>query len=157
MPWFSPGRSPMHAIEAVALTKSFDDLTAVDRLNLTVEEGEIFGLVGPDGAGKTTTMRLLTSIMEPTSGEAWVAGHDVLREPEAVKEEIGYMSQRFGLYPDLTVMENLEIYAVPKKGREQKIERLLSFSNMTPFKKRHAGRLSGGMKQKLGLACALVH
>src|ERR1035437_5395112 len=87
----------MHAIEAVALTKSFDNLTAVDGLNLTVEEGEIFGLVGPDGAGKTTTMRLLTSIMEPTSGEAWVAGHNVLREAEAVKEEIGYMSQRFGL------------------------------------------------------------
>ena len=151
----------MHAIEAVALTKSFDNLTAVDRLNLTVEEGEIFGLVGPDGAGKTTTMRLLTSIMEPTSGEAWVAGYNVLREAEAVKEEIGYMSQRFGLYPDLTVMENLEFYAdiygVPKKGREQTIERLLSFSDMTPFKKRHAGRLSGGMKQKLGLACALVH
>ena len=126
-----------------------------------MEEGEIFGLVGPDGAGKTTTMRLLTSIMDPTSGDAWVAGHHVVREPEAVKEEIGYMSQRFGLYPDLTVMENLEFYAdiygVPKKGREQKIERLLSFSNLTPFKKRHAGRLSGGMKQKLGLACALVH
>lgn len=151
----------MPVIEAVALTKSFDNLTAVDQLNLTVKEGEIFGLVGPDGAGKTTTMRLLTSIMEPTSGEAWVAGHNVLREAEAVKEEIGYMSQRFGLYPDLTVMENLEFYAdiygVPKKGRGQKIERLLSFSNMTPFKKRHAGRLSGGMKQKLGLACALVH
>lgn len=151
----------MPAIEATALTKSFDSLTAVDQLNLTVEEGEIFGLVGPDGAGKTTTMRLLTSIMEPTSGEAWVAGHSVVREAEAVKEQIGYMSQRFGLYADLTVMENLEFYAdiygVPKKGREQKIERLLSFSNMTPFKKRHAGRLSGGMKQKLGLACALVH
>lgn len=151
----------MPAIEAVALTKSFDSLAAVDQLNLTVEEGEIFGLVGPDGAGKTTTMRLLTSIMEPTSGEAWVAGHNVVREAEAVKEEIGYMSQRFGLYPDLTVMENLEFYAdiygVPKEGRGQKIERLLSFSNMTPFKKRQAGRLSGGMKQKLGLACALIH
>jgi ABC-2 type transport system ATP-binding protein len=151
----------MPAIEATALTKSFDSLTAVDQLNLTVEEGEIFGLVGPDGAGKTTVMRLLTSIMEPTSGEAWVAGHSVVREAEAVKEQIGYMSQRFGLYPDLTVMENLEFYAdiygVPMKGREQKIERLLSFSNMTPFKKRQAGRLSGGMKQKLGLACALIH
>ena len=151
----------MPAIEATALTKSFDNLTAVDQLNLTVEEGEIFGLVGPDGAGKTTTMRLLTSIMEPTSGDAWVASHSVVREAEAVKEEIGYMSQRFGLYPDLTVMENLEFYAdiygVPMKGREQKIERLLSFSNMTPFKKRQAGRLSGGMKQKLGLACALIH
>jgi ABC-2 type transport system ATP-binding protein len=151
----------MPAIEATALTKYFDNLTAVDQLNLRVEEGEIFGLVGPDGAGKTTTMRLLTSIMEPTSGEAWVAGHSVVREAEAVKEQIGYMSQRFGLYPDLTVMENLEFYAdiygVPMKGREQKIERLLSFSNMTPFKKRQAGRLSGGMKQKLGLACALIH
>jgi ABC-2 type transport system ATP-binding protein len=151
----------MPAIEATALTKSFDSLTAVDQLNLTVEEGEIFGLVGPDGAGKTTIMRLLTSIMEPTSGEAWVAGHSVVREAEAVKEQIGYMSQRFGLYPDLTVMENLEFYAdiygVPMKGREQKIERLLSFSHMTPFKKRQAGRLSGGMKQKLGLACALIH
>jgi len=99
--------------------------------------------------------------MEPTSGEASVAGHDVLREPEAVKEEIGYMSQRFGLYPDLTVMETLSstptFTACRRKAGSRKIERLLSFSNMTPFKKRHAGRLSGGMKQKLGLACALVH
>jgi ABC-2 type transport system ATP-binding protein len=151
----------MPAIEAKSLTKTFGNLIAVDRLTLTVEQGELFGLVGPDGAGKTTTMRLLTSIMEPTSGEARVAGLDVVREAEAVKEEIGYMSQRFGLYPDLTVMENLafyaDIYGVPKKGREQKIERLLSFSNMMPFKKRQAGRLSGGMKQKLGLACALIH
>jgi ABC-2 type transport system ATP-binding protein len=143
------------------LTKTFGNHTAVDSLNLTVEEGEIFGLVGPDGAGKTTTMRLLTSIMEPTSGEAWVAGRHVVKEAEAVKENIGYMSQRFGLYPDLTVMENMEFYAdiydVPKKLRPERIERLLAFSNMTPFKKRQAGRLSGGMKQKLGLACALIH
>lgn len=151
----------MPAIKAVNLTKSFGSLTAVDQLNLAVEEGEIFGLVGPDGAGKSTTMRLLTSIMAPSSGDAWVAGHHVVREGEAVKGEIGYMSQRFGLYPDLTVAENLEFYAdiyeVPKAGREEKMERLLSFSNMTPFKKRQAGRLSGGMKQKLGLACALIH
>lgn len=151
----------MHAIKTESLTKTFGDITVVDSLSLKVEEGEIFGLVGPDGAGKTTTMRLLTSIMEPTSGEAWVAGRHVVKEAEAVKEEIGYMSQRFGLYPDLTVIENIEFYAdiydVPKKLRTERIERLLAFSNMTPFKKRQAARLSGGMKQKLGLACALIH
>lgn len=151
----------MTAVKTVDLTKSFGAIQAVDHLSFSVEEGEIFGLVGPDGAGKTTTMRLLTSIMEPTAGDAWVAGHRVVREAEAVKEEIGYMSQRFGLYPDLTVIENLDFYAdiygVPKDGRGERIERLLSFSNMTPFKKRQAGRLSGGMKQKLGLACALIH
>ena len=134
---------------------------AIDDLSLAVEEGEIFGLVGPDGAGKTTTMRLLTSIMDPDGGEAWVAGHHVVREPEAVKAEIGYMSQRFGLYADLTVMENLDFYAdiynVPRKGRDERIGRLLAFSNLTPFKRRLAGNLSGGMKQKLGLACTLVH
>jgi len=151
----------MDAIRAEALTKSFAGNVAVDRLTLHVEQGEIFGLVGPDGAGKTTTMRLLTAILEPTSGEAWVAGHHIVKEAEAIKEEIGYMSQRFGLYPDLTVMENIEFYAdvygVARAGREQKIEGLLAFSNLTPFKKRLAGNLSGGMKQKLGLACALVH
>ncbi|MCC6393489.1 MAG: ABC transporter ATP-binding protein [Bryobacterales bacterium] len=151
----------MHVIKTESLTRTFGNFAAVDSLTLTVEEGEIFGLVGPDGAGKTTTMRLLTSILEPTSGGAWVAGHHVVKEAEAVKEEIGYMSQRFGLYPDLTVMENIEFYAdiygVPKKLRPERIERLLAFSNMTPFKNRQAGRLSGGMKQKLGLACALIH
>jgi ABC-2 type transport system ATP-binding protein len=149
------------AIKTRNLTKSFDQLIAVDGLTLTVHEGEIFGLVGPDGAGKTTTMRLLTAIMEPSSGEAWVAGHDIISEAEAVKGKIGYMSQRFGLYHDLTVMENItfyaDIYDVPRKVRPERIERLLTFSNLTPFKKRRAGYLSGGMKQKLGLACALIH
>jgi ABC-2 type transport system ATP-binding protein len=151
----------MDAIRTENLTKIFDILPAVDHLTLSVTEGEIFGLVGPDGAGKTTTMRLLTAIMDPTAGEAWVVGHHTVREAETIKEEIGYMSQRFGLYPDLTVMENIDFYAdiygVPRKEREAKIDRLLSFSNLTPFKKRHAGNLSGGMKQKLGLACALIH
>lgn len=151
----------MAAIKTIDLSKSFSGLTVVDHLNLEVSEGEIFGLVGPDGAGKTTTMRLLTSIMEPTSGEAWVAGFHIIQEAEAVKEEIGYMSQRFGLYPDLTVMENIQFYAdifgVPKKTRTEKMDRLLEFSNLTPFKKRQAGNLSGGMKQKLGLVCALIH
>ena len=151
----------MDAIRIEGLTKSFDGLTAVDGLTVCVGEGEIFALVGPDGAGKTTTMRLLTAIMEPTSGDAWVAGRHIVKEAEAVKDDIGYMSQRFGLYPDLTVMENIEFYAdiygVPSRGRKEKTDRLLAFSNLTPFKKRLAGNLSGGMKQKLGLACALIH
>jgi len=128
---------------------------------LAVEEGEIFGLVGPDGAGKTTSMRLLTGILEPSSGEAWVDGLPVQGQAEAIKERIGYMAQRFGLYPDLTVLENLDFYAdlyeVPRAGRGERVERLLAFSNLTPFKRRQAGNLSGGMKQKLGLACALIH
>jgi ABC-2 type transport system ATP-binding protein len=149
------------AIRIEALTKSFDARKAVDGLTLNVAEGEIFSLVGPDGAGKTTIMRLLTAILEPTSGDAWVAGHHIVKEAEAIKEDIGYMSQRFGLYPDLTVMENIDFYAdiygVPRPGRAERIARLLAFSNLTPFKKRLAGNLSGGMKQKLGLACALIH
>ena len=151
----------MEAIRTESLTKTFNDLTAIDSLTLSVAEGEIFGLVGPDGAGKTTTMRLLTGIMDPTSGDAWVAGHHTVREAAAVSNAIGYMSQRFGLYPDLTVAENIDFYAdiygVPRRERLDKVERLLAFSNLAPFKKRHAGNLSGGMKQKLGLACALIH
>lgn len=151
----------MDAIKTENLTKTFDGLTAVDRLTLSVAPGELFGLVGSDGAGKTTTMRMLASIMEPSSGDAWVAGRHITREAEAVKEEIGYMSQRFGLYPDLTVQENMlfyaDIYGLPRKGLREKIDMLLFFSNLTPFRKRKAGNLSGGMKQKLGLACALVH
>lgn len=151
----------MDVIRAEALIKSFGGLVAVDSLSFNVSEGEIFGLVGPDGAGKTTMMRLLTAILDPTAGDAWVAGRHTVREAEAIKEEIGYMSQRFGLYPDLSVMENIDFYAdiygVPRKGRGERIERLLAFSNLTPFKKRLAGNLSGGMKQKLGLACALIH
>ncbi len=149
------------SIRTQDLSKRFGSLIAVESLSLSVQQGEIFGLVGPDGAGKTTTMRLLAGILEPTSGEAWVAGFHVVRQAEAVKERIGYMSQRFGLYQDLTVAENIEFYAdiygVERRGRQAKIDRLLAFSNLTPFKKRLAGNLSGGMKQKLGLACALVH
>lgn len=149
------------AIRTSNLSKAFGNNIAVDKLDLEVAKGELFGLVGPDGAGKTTTMRLLASIMEPTSGEAWIAGHSILKEAGAIRDKIGYMSQRFGLYEDLTVMENIffyaDLYEVPKKERPQRIERLLGFSNLTPFKDRLAGKLSGGMKQKLGLACALIH
>jgi len=148
-------------IKTNLLTRKFDHVTAVDGLSLAIPKGEIFGLVGPDGAGKTTTMRLLTGILEPTSGEAWVGGNDIVKDSEKIKENIAYMSQRFGLYGDLTVMENInfyaDIYCVPAKERLEKIKSLLNFSNLTPFKDRLARNLSGGMKQKLGLACALVH
>ncbi|MFA7173664.1 MAG: ABC transporter ATP-binding protein [Kiritimatiellia bacterium] len=151
----------MDAIRTENLTRSFGDVLAVDRLTLSVAKGELFGLVGPDGAGKTTTMRLLTAIMDPTAGDAWVAGYHSVREADAIKDSIGYMSQRFGLYPDLSVMQNVDFYAdiygVPRRGRSEKVDDLLAFSNLTPFKKRLAGKLSGGMKQKLGLVCALIH
>ena len=151
----------MSAIAAKALSRSFGATHAVDGLDLDVAEGEIFGLVGPDGAGKTTTMRMLTGILPATSGQATVAGHDIRRDAERLKTEVGYMSQRFGLYSDLTVEENIsfyaDIYGVPARERAPRMEKLLGFSNLTPFKQRLAGNLSGGMKQKLGLACALIH
>ncbi len=151
----------MNAIEVRDAHKAFGDTVALAGLSFEVAAGEIFALVGPDGAGKTTTMRLLAGILSPTSGSASVLGLDTVREAEAIKEGIGYMSQRFGLYPDLRVEENLrfyaDIYGVPRRGREEKVDWLLAFSNMGPFKKRLAGNLSGGMKQKLGLACALIH
>jgi ABC-2 type transport system ATP-binding protein len=151
----------MAAIRTDALKKTFDSVTAVSGLTLEVAEGEIFGMVGPDGAGKTTVMRMFSGILPPTSGEAWVLGHPITREAEPVKEEIGYLAQRFALYGDLTVIENLnfyaDLYAVSRKERLSRIERLLAFSNLATFQKRLAQDLSGGMKQKLGLACALVH
>lgn len=152
----------MPAIKTVNLTRKFGELTAVDNLNIEIQEGEIFGLVGPDGAGKTTTMRLLTGILEPTAGEAWVYNKHIVKEAEPLKDNIAYMSQRFGLYEDLTVMENIDFYAdiycVPHgRERDERIEKLLGFSGLTPFKGRLAGKLSGGMKQKAGLACALIH
>jgi ABC-2 type transport system ATP-binding protein len=149
------------AIKISGLTKAFGAHTAVDHIDLEVGRGELFGLVGPDGAGKTTVMRLLTAIMTPDSGEAWIAGESVLDRPERIKERIGYMSQQFGLYEDLTVMENIRFYAdlygVAHRERPARVDRLLAFSNLGPFRDRLAGNLSGGMKQKLGLTCALIH
>jgi ABC-2 type transport system ATP-binding protein len=151
----------MITIKAVGLTKNFASLAAVNDFNLEVQEGEIFGLVGPDGAGKTTTMRLLTSILDPTKGEAWVYNKHTVKEAESLKESIAYMSQRFGLYEELTVLENInfyaDVYGVAKDKRPEAVDRLLGFSGLLPFKQRLAGKLSGGMKQKLGLACALIH
>jgi ABC-2 type transport system ATP-binding protein len=151
----------MVTIKTASLTRKFGALIAVDNLNLEIEEGEIFGLVGPDGAGKTTTMRLLAGILEPTAGDAWVCENHIVKQSEALKEDIAYMSQRFGLYEDLTVIENIgfyaDIYCVPTRLRPARINRLFEFSGLAPFKKRLARNLSGGMKQKLGLACALIH
>ncbi|MFH1057549.1 MAG: ABC transporter ATP-binding protein [Pseudomonadota bacterium] len=148
-------------IRAEGLAKSFGPQKAVDGLNLAVEPGEVFALVGPDGAGKTTTLRMLCGVMDPDAGRAEVLGHDSVAEAEAIKESIGYMPQRFGLYDDLSVNENIAFYAdlyrVPKAERAQRVPELLAFSNLTPFQDRLAGALSGGMRQKLGLACALVH
>lgn len=149
------------AVRVEGLTRRFGAVTAVDGVTFSVAPGEIFGLVGPDGAGKTTTLRLLTAILDPSAGEAWVAGCHCVREGEKLKEQIGYMSQRFGLYADLTVEENLhfyaDIYGVPRGGRAEKMRELLAFSRLEPYRRRRAGNLSGGMKQKLGLACALIH
>ncbi len=149
------------AIKTVNLTKTYPQVRAVDSLDLMVERGEIFGLIGPDGAGKTTTMRILAGILRPDDGEANVLGVDVTKDPEAAKEKIGYMSQRFGLYEDLTVKENIDFYAdlylVSRGEKDKRFDRLMEFSRLSPFLDRLAGKLSGGMKQKLGLACALIH
>jgi ABC-2 type transport system ATP-binding protein len=148
-------------IETRDLTRRFGELVAVDHLNLSVAQGEIFGLVGPDGAGKTTTLRMLCGLMDPSEGSARVAGHDVARESRAVKDQIGYMAQRFGLYQDLTVEENMVFYAdlfgITVGERGNLTAQLLRMTRMEPFRARQAGRLSGGMKQKLALMCTLLH
>ena len=151
----------MLSIQTTNLTKSFESLIAVKDLSLEVKTGEIFGLVGPDASGKTTTIRMLCGILPPDGGEASVAGCDIRKETDSLKERVGYLPQRFGLYGDLTVLENIhfygDLYQVPKQKRKGRIERLLRFANLEPFGKRKAQDLSGGMKQKLGLICALIH
>ncbi len=148
-------------IETRNLTRRFGGLTAVAGLTLSVAQGEVFGLLGPDGAGKTTTLRMLCGLMDPSEGEARVAGHDCSREVDAVKDSIGYMAQRFGLYGDLTVRENMLFYAdlfgLAAREVEPLMLELLRMTRMEPFQQRQAGRLSGGMKQKLALMCTLLH
>ncbi|HUH12204.1 MAG TPA: ABC transporter ATP-binding protein [Longimicrobiales bacterium] len=143
------------------LTRRFGAVTAVEELTFEVGAGELFGIVGPDGAGKTTTLRMLAGVLPPSAGDALVGGVSVARAPEAVKPRIAYMAQRFGLYEDLTVRENLAFYAdlfrVPRAERPARLERLYAFSALDPFKDRLAGALSGGMKQKLALMCSLIH
>ena len=146
-------------IETKALSRSFGKIKAVERLHLSVGEGEMFGLVGPDGAGKTTTIRMLCGILAPTSGTATILGRDVVKEPDEIKRQIGYLSQRFSLYGDLTVDENIEFFAEINQVYDYSARRdeLLAFTRLTPFRGRLAEKLSGGMKQKLALACTLIH
>ncbi len=147
------------AIETSGLTRDFGSLRAVDGLDLVVRRGEMFALVGPDGAGKTTTIRMLCGILSPSGGSVSILGRDLAREAAAVKSDIGYLSQRFSLYGDLTVDENIAFFAEIHGVREYaaRREELLEFSRLTPFRKRLAEQLSGGMRQKLALACTLVH
>ena len=150
----------MSAVIAIDnLSKRFGDITAVDGLRMQVEEGEMFGLVGPDGSGKTTTIRMLCGILVPTGGSATVLGFDILKDPDKVKRQIGYLSQRFSLYGDLSIDENIEFFAEINQVYDFKARReeLLEFTRLTPFRGRLAERLSGGMKQKLALACTLIH
>ncbi len=150
-----------YIIETKDLTRSFKSLTAVDGVNLSVRRGEIIGLVGPDGSGKTTTIRMLCAIMDPTEGSAQVAGFDTAAQPEQIKRRIGYMAQRFNLYGDLSVVENLDFFAdvfqVRGRERRERKERLLQFAQLTEFRTRRAAHLSGGMQKKLALACTLIH
>jgi ABC-2 type transport system ATP-binding protein len=149
------------AISIKNCTRRFGPLTAVNALNLTVAKGEIFGLVGPDGAGKTTTLRMLCGLLDPDEGEIQIGGQSVQRNLLAVKDRIGYMAQRFGMYLDLTVEENLffygDLFGIPDKERDPLMVKLLHMTRMEPFRQRPAGQLSGGMKQKLALMCSLLH
>jgi ABC-2 type transport system ATP-binding protein len=149
------------AIEARGLTRHFGDLAAVNGIDLAVRKGEIFGIVGPDGAGKTTTLRLLVGLIDPSGGEISVIGRNVRTKGAEVRDHIGYMPQQFGQYLDLTVEENMRFYAdlfgVAGAEMDELFERLLQMTRMEPFRKRRAGKLSGGMKQKLALMCTLLH
>ncbi|MEQ9400601.1 MAG: ABC transporter ATP-binding protein [Longimicrobiales bacterium] len=153
--------SPAPAVSLRDVRRTFGPLTAVDGLSFDVAPGELFGIVGPDGAGKTTTMRMLAGILPPSSGGVEVDGVDVVADPEAAKPRLAYMAQRFGLYEDLSVQENLDFYAdlygVPSSARPARLERLYRFSRLGEFSERLAGKLSGGMKQKLSLSCCLIH
>jgi len=148
-------------IRTVNLTKCFGPVTAVDGLNLSIASGEIFGLIGPDGAGKTTTIRLLAAIMPPSAGRATVAGFDTVKQAEQIRRLIGYMPQRFSLYGDLSVLENLsffaDVFGVRGGERRERIDQLLHFARLTQFRQRRAAHLSGGMQKKLALACTLIH
>jgi ABC-2 type transport system ATP-binding protein len=150
-----------HAVVTEGLTRRFGELVAVDRLDLRVRTGELYGFLGPNGAGKSTTLRMLCGILEPTEGRGSVLGIDLIREPERVKSAIGYMSQKFSLYDDLTAEENLTFYArvymVPRGERAARIARMVRLADMTGQEKKRAAHLSGGFRQRLALACAMVH
>lgn len=148
-------------IQVKDLTRRFGNMTAVDQVSMDIVEGDIFGFLGPNGSGKTTLIRMLCGLLHPTSGSGTVLGYDVVRESESIKRGIGYMSQQFSLYADLTVMENLRFYAgiygIPRRDRKARIESVIEIVGIGEYRGRLAGQLSGGWKQRLALACALVH
>lgn len=150
-----------YAVEVEGLSRRFGDFTAVDHISFRIRRGEVFGFLGPNGAGKTTTIRMLCGILPPSEGTARVLGIDVAQHPDQVKQRIGYMSQRFSLYEDLTVRENLEFYAgvyqVPRRERTGRIRELIEMAGLTGREKELAGHLSGGVRQRLALGCAVVH
>ena len=148
-------------IRTSKLSRAFKKIPALRDLDLSIEPGELFGLVGPDGAGKTTALRLMAAVMRPTSGRVTIVGYDSVRHAEAIRAHVGYMPQRFSLYADLSVLENLNFYAdifgVGGDERKRRIAQLLAFAHLEPFTDRRAGQLSGGMQKKLALACTLIH
>jgi ABC-2 type transport system ATP-binding protein len=150
-----------NSVEVANLVKRFGSFVAVDRINLEVRKGEVFGFIGPNGAGKSTTIRILCGLLKPTSGRAIVAGFDVSRNPEAVRQNIGYMSQKFSLYNDLTVIENIRLfaglYSVPQKFLQARIEWALTMANLKGQENLITGTLPGGWKQRLALGCAVLH
>lgn len=150
-----------NAISIKHLTKKFGDFTAVDDLSFDIPRGKIFGFLGPNGSGKSTTIRMICGVIRPTSGEGKVLGYDLIKESEKIKQNIGYMSQKFGLYEDLTVEENLDfygsIYLLPKDKLEERKRELIAMANLNGKEKSLAGTLSGGWKQRLALGCALIH
>lgn len=150
-----------NAVEAIDLSKKFGDFTAVDRVSFTIPKGEIFGLLGPNGAGKTTTIRMLCGLLAPTSGVGRVVGFDVASQPEKVKANLGYMSQKFSLYNDLTAFENLDFYAriyrLPGKTRNNRTDTLIEMAGLKDHRNELTANLSGAWRQRLALACAIVH
>jgi ABC-2 type transport system ATP-binding protein len=151
----------MKAIEVKGLIKKFGDFTAVNSISFDIDTGEIFGFVGPNGSGKSTTIRILCGIMDPSGGTATVLGHDVSAEPERIKEKIGYMSQHFGLYTDLTVFENVEFYAgvyqVPEEERDERIRLAIVEAGLTGREDELAANLAAGYRQRLGLVASSIH
>lgn len=150
-----------HSIDVRGLTKQFGDFTAVNQIDLTVESGEVFGYIGSNGAGKTTSIRMLCGVLEPSAGEGTVAGYDVIAEPEKVKQNIGYMSQSFSLYRDLTAEENIDfysgIYQIPSEMRDDRKQWVLEMARLTDFRDEFTADLPRGLKQRLALGCALLH
>src|SRR5713101_9332658 len=149
------------AVETREISKTYGHLIAVDKLSLEIDEGEVFAFLGPNGSGRTTTIRMLCGIITPSSGEGRVLGLDITQRREEIKQRIGYMSQRFALYEDLTVRENLDFYAgvyqVPRTTRTTRIKELIAMAGLTGHERQLAGQLSGGWKQRLALGCAIVH